>query len=260
MVVATHSTALLDCKTEVIHRVLVHRGARRTQLRLMTGSLSDELGRVSNELGLTKGELLLLTRLVLFVEGEHDEIILSEWFGDDLRASGIRIYQVGGVTNLPRAAISDVIVALGFRIATLSDNTSVARALSGDPQTAEERALTKLISAANNARVRVHSVGLELPDILYYLDLTVCLRYAPTFPGWQKAHDEAVSSEVKDFKKWVTVRYGIPISPSAISDMAKECRTQGRIPAEIAGKIQGLIAYASSEELPSATTRFIASR
>ena len=77
VLVATHSTALLDSTSELVHRVLVLRTEEGTQLRRMTGALGDELGRVSDQLGLTRGELLLMTRLALFVEGAHDQIILT---------------------------------------------------------------------------------------------------------------------------------------------------------------------------------------
>jgi hypothetical protein len=44
--------------------------------------------------------LPLLTRLAVFVEGPHDQIILEEWFGEELRSAGIRVYPVHGVDNL----------------------------------------------------------------------------------------------------------------------------------------------------------------
>ena len=56
VLVATHSTALLDSTSELVHRVLVLRTEEGTQLRRMTGALGDELGRVSDQLGLTRGE------------------------------------------------------------------------------------------------------------------------------------------------------------------------------------------------------------
>jgi len=47
--------------------------------------MDDSVAETAGELGITKGDLLLMTRLVLFIEGRHDVIILSEWFGNELR-------------------------------------------------------------------------------------------------------------------------------------------------------------------------------
>jgi energy-coupling factor transporter ATP-binding protein EcfA2 len=246
VIVATHSTALLDCQTEMIHRVHVQRSGQGTKLQLMTGKHTDELTRVSDEFGLTKGELLLLTRLALFVEGPNDEIILNEWFGNDLRSAGIRVFPVHGVDNLPGLITSDVVTALGIRIATLSDDTDPSRATSPDVRTTGEGAVARLLAEAKRAHVIVHITGLEQPDILYYLDETICRQAAPDFPGWSTAVSEwASEGRHGPWKRWVKKRYGVSTTRDGIRTLAQECRTQGKIPAEIARKIHGLIAYAS---------------
>jgi hypothetical protein len=74
---------------------------------------------VSDELGITKGELLLLTRLAVFVEGPHDQIILDEWFGEELRSAGVRVYPVHGVDNLTGLVESEITAALASRFAAL---------------------------------------------------------------------------------------------------------------------------------------------
>ena len=247
VVVATHSTALLDCPTEIINRVHVQRSELGTKLQLMTGNLADELARVSDEFGLTKGELLLLTRLALFVEGQHDELILHEWFGEALRSAGIRVFPVRGVDNLHGLATSEVISALGIQIATLSDDTSVASAIAQIPRTRGERAVAKLLAEAQRAEVSVHAVGLYKPDILFYLDETICQQYAAGFLGWHTAIDEwANAGRRGPWKRWIKTKYGLPLTPAGIRDLARECHSEGKIPAEIARKIHELIAYAST--------------
>jgi hypothetical protein len=247
VLVATHSTALLDCQTEVLHRVLVRHTDEGTQLQLMAGNLADELRRVSEEFGLTKGELLLMTRLVLFVEGQHDVIVLHEWFADELRTAGVRVFPVHGVDNMPGLATSEIIAALGIRIATLSDDTSVPNAIANSPRTRGDRAVARLIAEAERARVTIHAVGLDQPDILFYLDETICRQHAPGFPGWRTAINEwAKSGEHAPWKRWVKTRYSLQITPSGIMGLAQECRVQGKIPAEIVRKVQELIAYAAA--------------
>ena len=119
VLVATHSPALLDSAARQVHRVLVTREDELTTLRELTGALDQELARVSESLGISAGELLLMTRLVLFLEGPHDQMILEEWFGQDLRAAGVRVYPVHGADNMPGLAESEITAALGIRIATL---------------------------------------------------------------------------------------------------------------------------------------------
>ncbi len=133
VLVATHSPALLDSAARQVHRVLVTREDELTTLRELTGALDQELARVSESLGISAGELLLMTRLVLFVEGPHDQIILEEWFGQDLRAAGVRVYPVHGADNMPGLAESEITAALGIRIATLTDGTPV-RGSTGTPK------------------------------------------------------------------------------------------------------------------------------
>ena len=247
VLVATHSPALLDSPTELIHRILVLREDDSTKLHPMTGALGEELASVSETLGLTKGELLLMTRLALFVEGPHDQIILDEWFGQDLRVAGVRVLPVHGALQLPGLAESEIIAALGIRIAALTDETSVARIASRTPRTTGEIAVTRLIAEAKRAGINVHAVGLSQPDILYYLDETICRKSAPKFPGWQAAVSaSARAGRRRKWKRWVEPEYHLSLSRDNIRDLARECREQHKIPAELSRMISGLIAYTAN--------------
>jgi hypothetical protein len=244
VLVATHSSALLDGESELIHRVLVLRTVEVTVLRELTGPLGDELERVSGTLGLTKGDLLLLTRVALFVEGPHDQIILDEWFGEDLRVARVRVFPVHGVDNLTGLVDSEIVAALGIRIATLSDDASVLRAVSGNPRTRGERAIARLVREAERAGAGVHPIGLTQPDILYYLDAEICRRIAPNFPGWSTAVGEWVSSGSRmQWKKWVQQHYSLPLTRESIRELARECRRHDRIPAELKHKVRVLLSY-----------------
>ena len=68
---------LLDTDSQEARRVLVLPRDGGTELRSVTGSLDDGLVGMADELGITKGDLLLMTRLVVFVEGPHDVIVLG---------------------------------------------------------------------------------------------------------------------------------------------------------------------------------------
>jgi energy-coupling factor transporter ATP-binding protein EcfA2 len=246
VLVATHSPILLDSQSELATRILVLPGENGTELRALTGSLAGELAEVRELLGLTPGELLLMTRLALFVEGPHDQIILTEWFADDLDAAGIRIFPVHGVDNVLALVESEVVAALGIRIATLSDDTSIGRIGSGKPRSRGDRAITRLLREAAAAGTEVKAVGLSRADILYYLDDEVCRQAAPHFPGWETATAAyADSGTHKPWKGWVASRYGLTLTRDNIRNLAAECRRRGEIPAELAAAIRNLAAYAA---------------
>lgn len=249
VLVATHSTAVLDSASKQIRRILVLPSAAGTVLREMTGALDDELARVSDVLGLSKGELLLLARLALFVEGPHDQIILGEWFGDQLRAAGIRIFPVRGVDNLPGLITAGIVSALGIRLAAITDGTDIARVLVGTPQGRGEIAVARLLSEAALAGVRVHAAGLGKPDILFYLDEETCRQAAPGFPGWEAAIGNwQDSGSHAPWKRWVKNTYRLPLTRDGIQALARECRNRQQIPAELTQVITTLIAYASGTE------------
>jgi hypothetical protein len=64
-----------------------------------------------------------MTRLALFVEGPRDQIIFTEWFADELRAAGILVFPVQGVGNVVALDESEIVAAIGIRIAIVSDET-----------------------------------------------------------------------------------------------------------------------------------------
>ena len=248
VLVATHSPALLDGASALINRILVHRTGEGTELRLMTGALADELAAVSDDLGITKGELLLFTRLAVFVEGPHDQIILDEWFGEELRSAGIRVYPVHGVDNLTGLAESEIIAAIGIRIATLSDDTSIRRVESARVRTRGESAVTRLINEAARTGLQVRPVGLQQPDILYYLDKIVCQQAAPAFPGWPEAAAERAREGSREpWKRWVESRYSLDLSRDSVRNLSRQCRRHDKIPAELRVAIQELLRSAAQD-------------
>jgi AAA domain, putative AbiEii toxin, Type IV TA system len=164
---ATHSPMLLDTDSHLATRVLVLPGDGGTELQALTGIMDERLAGAASELGITKGDLLLMTRLVVFVEGPHDVIVLDEWFGNELRDAGIRVFPAHGgdnfqelVTTRPGVVGSEIIDALGIRIAVISDRS---------PNRVEP-AVKRLLSEAERAGREVTHVSLSEEDILFYLD------------------------------------------------------------------------------------------
>ena len=240
---ASHSPMLLDTDSPLTARVLVLSRDGGTELRAVTGTADDSLAETARELGITKGDLLLMTRLVLFVEGIHDVIILSEWFGSELRDAGIRVFPVhGGDDFLELAATkpglvgSEIIGALGIRMAVITDK-SPARV---------EPVVNRMVREARQAGRDVTPVSLSEEDILFYLDEEICREHAPRFPGWHPALTAFREGKARRWKKWVTEEYGVDLTPENIRQLAAECRRHGRVPAELAQKIRQLTTLAAT--------------
>ena len=245
---ATHSPMLLDTDSHLARRVLVLPRRGGTELQALTGIMDERLAGAASELGITKGDLLLMTRLVVFVEGPHDVIVLDEWFGNELRDAGIRVFPAHGgdnfqelVTTRPGVVGSEIIGALGIRIAVISDRS---------PNRVEP-AVKRLLSEAERAGREVTHMSLSEEDILFYLDEQVCRNDAPDFPGWhaaQGAYRSAPRHDRKDrsWKKWVSETYRLELSPENIGRLAAGCKRQGRIPPEVIQIIKQLTALAAS--------------
>jgi len=245
---ATHSPMLLDTDSHLATRVLVLPGDGGTELQALTGIMDGRLAGAASELGITKGDLLLMTRLAVFVEGPHDVIVLDEWFGNELRDAGIRVFPAHGgdnfqelVTTQPGVVGSEIIDAMGIRIAVISDRS---------PNRVGP-AVKRLLSEAERAGREVTHVSLSEEDILFYLDEQVCRNDAPDFPGWhaaQGAYRSAPRRDRKDrpWKKWVSETYRLELSPENIGRLAAECKRQGRIPPEVIQIIKQLTALAAS--------------
>jgi hypothetical protein len=245
---ATHSMMLLDTDSHLARRVLVRPGDSGTELQALTGIMDERLAGAASELGITKGDLLLMSRLVVFVEGPHDVLILREWFGNELLDAGIRVFPAHGgdnfqelVTTQPGTVGSEIIDALGIRMAVISDRS---------PNRVGP-AVKQLLSEADRAGREVTSVGLSEGDILFYLDEQVCRNDAPDFPGWHAAQDAYRAAPRRDrkdkkWKKWVSETYRLELSRENIRRLAAECKRQGRIPPELIQKIKQLTALAAS--------------
>ena len=95
------------------------------------------------------------------------------------------------------------------------------------------------------------TVGCSQPDILYYLDEEVCRRAAPKFPGWRTAYDAAQKAgQATEWKHWMSSQYGLDLSRENIRRLALQCKEQSLIPAELAGRIRALTAYAAKPLTP----------
>jgi hypothetical protein len=245
--VATHNTTVLDAPSETATRVLVRPGPRGAELRPLTGSLATALQEFAPELGLTQGELLLHTRLALFVEGPHDLAVLEEWFGPDLRSAGVRMFPVHGIRNASALVNSEIIAALGLKTAILADNASIDKILrGGQPGSSEERTILRLLAEAKRANRLIRAYGLDERDIVYYLEDAVCQAAAPKFPGWQRADKEwKAAGRSPDIKKWVFDKYQLRLNREEVRTLARA----STVHPEVSPVIHEILGYADRSEV-----------
>lgn len=253
VIVATHHPTLLNTSRQLNRLVLVSRENGLTKLTPVQDRPLAAVTAINDEVGLTPGELLLLTRLVLLVEGEHDRTVLEAWFGDQLRAAAVRIIPLRGIDNLVGLPLTGLAQELGIPIAVLSDDTDVVAARSGVERTRGERAVGEFLRQAKQQGLNVKAIGLAQPDILYYLDDGICRQLAPGFPGWREAAAERRhAGEHTDWKRWITNTYGLRLDTATVRELAERCEDEGLIPEEMHGRLRSILAFASdAPRLPS---------
>jgi hypothetical protein len=254
VVVATHNTTILNAPREIATPVLVVSGSDGTELRTVTGDLSTALECITDELGLSRGELLLLARLALFVEGPEDVAVLEEWFRPDLDAAGVRLFSIHGIYNVSALVDSEVIAALGLKMGMLFDNADADKIRrGGQPGSNAERRMVRLRDEARRANRPIREFGLDEHDIVFYLDDAICRAKAAAFPGWRQADrawkavaDRAWRSDERppDFKQWVGDQYGLRLDRISVRDLARTCKAEGKVHPEVYRVVQTILAYA----------------
>jgi hypothetical protein len=235
----------LNIREGLTHLLLVTKEGEVTRLEHVQSSALAAVSAINDQIGLSPGELFLLTRLVLFVEGEHDLVILQEWFGPELTEAAVRIIPLRGIDNLSGLAESGLVKALNIPVAVLADQTEVRAAREGLAKTRGERAVAKFLYHARRNGLKVEAIGLSRLDILDYLDVEVCQRRAPAFPGWQKARAAARAAREQDWKKWISRQYRLRLDSATIGKLAGSCRLENKIPREIKGKLKEILALAA---------------
>jgi hypothetical protein len=234
---ATHSPIFLSTCSPRASRILVLPGSG---LHAIEGAQDEYLAQAAGQLGITRGDLLLMTRRGVFVEGDHEMIILGEWFGDELRAAGIRLFPAHGSDNFEEVAATkpglvgaEIIGALGIQMAVIID-ASAARA---------ERTLNRIRRQADHQCIKVPGICLSERDILFYLDDQICKEAAPAFPGWHDAYaafEQRRDRKNKKWKQWVSDTYHLDLTCDGIRMLAIQCKRQGCVPQELKQRIQEL--------------------
>jgi len=224
--VATHSVGILDDL-----RTTAYRCSRRTDGTITVQEVPSTSRTALADLGVPISESLHLYRLVLVVEGHHEEVVLDELFGDVIADLRIKVLPIRGIRNLRNMTAAgellfDHLAAPFVVVSDRARSDRVDMALLG-AKAAEDREAAKtaveaqldggsdeegfikslLLSAVQDDRVdRIASiVGLSKDDILDYLPV----EHFVAGGSWQALRDQhsehrAAGNEVpRDFKRWL---------------------------------------------------------
>jgi hypothetical protein len=248
LIVATHNIQVFDHSAELVGETqrFVSVAGGEDDFRSFGRDASQMHYQAQRELGLTDGELYLLTKKVIVVEGKQDANFLEGYFGDELRKSGAQLVPLYGLDNIGgrrqkwNLAI-ELLEKLGVPIAgVLLDNVA--------------RGENELRARLRNTR----TVFLDRPDIWMYIDVDVFNSWlkkrnsSETLTSWTDDFNEAkndpslshLTSDVSKFKEFVQRKYrfrnGAKFTQK-LNEFGKIQRRHEIIEAELVDKFMNLL-------------------
>ena len=250
VVVATHHPSLFNLRGPSVQKHVVLRDQSESMSEPWNPASEELVAELANQIGLTAGDLFMMSRFVLFVEGPHDLVILEEFYGDLLRGCAVRLVPLHGAHNISLLATSEIVWQMGIPIGVLTDGTNIERIMDGKRSNHIEKLVDRMLRECKVENREVAAFGLELDDILFYLDDDITATFAKkAFPGWrnaqmiwkqidQPANDTANGAK---FKKWITETYELPLDRDSVRDIARKCKEVGTLPDELSAKVSEIV-------------------
>jgi hypothetical protein len=240
LIVATHAPAFLNEPIPHSRLVRLSRVDGTTRATPLDGGRLVAVEQHLAELGLTRADLIQLTRGVLLVEGEHDRLVVESFYGERLADAAIRVMTIRGAHNVPALLDADLLRELGVRVLLMLDETSerfvddinrrritVTRA-----STTPEKALAAVAPMLNDKAFPVIFIPLDLPDIVWTLPEKAARSLAPRLPGWKQATlDFRRTRKRMNPKDFLEAQYGLTVSLSTIAEMISFAKEHGLEPA-----------------------------
>jgi hypothetical protein len=193
VIIATHSPAFLNEPISHARYVRLSRIDGVTQAFPLDSGRLTAIERSFGDLGLTRADLIQLTRAVLLVEGEHDRFLVESFFGRQLADAHVRLLPIRGSENVLALLDAELLQKLAVPIFLMLDRTSSSfvddlnRGRITFGRTKEERALAGLATALRSRAFPVTPLPLNVPDIVWTLPEKAVKLVAPRFPGWEQA-------------------------------------------------------------------------
>jgi energy-coupling factor transporter ATP-binding protein EcfA2 len=255
--VATHSPAFLE--PEGAEPILLKKSkSGETELDMGRGVLE----RTADSLGISRLDRLGLYRTILLVEGSHDEIVLREFFKDELAELRVLVLPIRGARLMAKAADSLLLADFSeHRIFAMVDNSDqvmfedllkLAKSttpgdeeaylagskeiLRTDPRD-EHGFISSLIGRAHKQGLleRFEPIALSKGDILEYLPVE---HFVAGAESWGSLHDlYANQSKIRPFKEWARVKKYGDFSDAAVEHA---CRSMDSVPRDLISVVNRL--------------------
>ena len=250
VVVATHHPSLFNLRGPSVQKHVVLRDQSESVSEPWNPASEELVAELARQIGLTAGDLFMMSRFVLFVEGPHDLVILEEFYGDLLRGCAVRLVPLHGAHNISLLATSEIVWQMGIPIGVLTDGTNIERIIDGKRSNHIEKLVDRMLRECKVENREVAAFGLELDDILFYLDDDITATFAKkAFPGWRNAqmiwkHIDQPTNDTANgakFKKWITETYELPLDRDSVRDIARKCKEAGTLPDELSAKVSEIV-------------------
>lgn len=242
IIVASHSPSFLRPDIARLHHV-----ERDSEGSVRIQSLPNiDLNEIE-QLGLSASDLLQLTRVVVLVEGAHEEWVLEAMYGEDFAAMGVRVLSMRGAKQLRAAAEGRLLFDFTeAHVVVLLDNTNAKSARetwelacqswrnsTGENSDSRKQAVLQIVDRMHRSRDdtegkalkefcnaaifnerfdRVRIAGLSKPDIQEYFDshhFAGKKSPAATFQELRRQWEDAGGSgRLGQHKRWLTTVHG----------------------------------------------------
>ena len=122
-IVVTHNSKIFDIELINSKRIVMIKEKSTSKIRELNTDVSA-MGQWAEDIGITTGELFLLTKRWLIVEGEVDKIILTTWYKKLFAERGIRCVSASGSGNITYLMQVDFLAGIGSNVTVLLDKAA----------------------------------------------------------------------------------------------------------------------------------------
>lgn len=277
---ASHAPSFLDVRHGArLQHVTRLRGFPTATRPIDLGS-SALIASSAEELGLTPGDLLQLTRVFVLVEGVHDEIVLEAALGREIRNAGGRIIPINGASHARSIADARILFDASTASAVfVMDNVKGPEALriwdratqqyANGQRKAAKSTLAQLSRLGSGGEVvwlqalgeraidtnvihRIKPFGLSKRDILSYLPPAAFQLENASWDALSRAYEDARSSGLtkENFKSWLKQTRGADFSRVRVREAAQKTNLSGRSEfIELSLLVQGLGLHGPVDDL-----------
>ena len=271
VLLATHHLSVCDIQYPVVQRLgVLPNGYGGVVARKIDTDISYVSSSVIGT-RMSAGEIYLLTKRWLLVEGSIDQVVLNIWFSDLLAERGVRLIPLRGIGNVGLAAQVDLLAELRKPISVLLD-ADAPDSYQYDTQSLTEKVRRGYFARDLQASVIIQSnesmfhrelrFGIERHskvDILMYLDPDCVNEICPNisdsavtfshFAGWEVARSlfhvwreedrgfhgstSRNRNTASAFKDFLKHQYGLAFDIENVAAIAHLQRERNLIPTEL---------------------------